>query len=67
MRKTIANRMAQSKREIPHFYVTVEVDMEEAVKLKNSLEATELFEEDISYNDIIIKATTLGADAATRG
>ena len=39
MRKTIAHRMAQSKREIPHFYVTIEVDMEEAVKLKNSLEA----------------------------
>ena len=66
MRKTIANRMAQSKREIPHFYVTVEVDMEEAVKLKNSLEATELFEEDISYNDIIIKATTLALSRYTR-
>lgn len=66
MRKTIANRMAQSKREIPHFYVTVEVDMEEAVKLKNSLEATELFEEDITYNDIIIKATTLALSRYTR-
>ena len=38
MRKTIAQRMAASKREIPHFYVTVEVDMEEAVRLKKSLE-----------------------------
>ena len=66
MRKTIANRMAQSKREIPHFYVTVEVDMEEAVRLKNSLEATELFEEDITYNDIIIKATTLALSRYTR-
>jgi len=66
MRKTIAHRMAQSKREIPHFYVTVEVDMEEAVKLKGSLEATELFEEDISYNDIIIKATALALSRYTR-
>jgi pyruvate dehydrogenase E2 component (dihydrolipoamide acetyltransferase) len=66
MRKTIAHRMAQSKREIPHFYVTVEVDMEEAVKLKSSLEATELFEEDITYNDIIIKATTLALSRYTR-
>ncbi len=66
MRKTIAHRMAQSKREIPHFYVTVEVDMEEAVKLKNSLEATELFEEDITYNDIIVKATALGLGRYTR-
>jgi pyruvate dehydrogenase E2 component (dihydrolipoamide acetyltransferase) len=66
MRKTIAHRMAQSKREIPHFYVTIEVDMEEAVKLKNSLEATELFEEDITYNDIIIKATTHALSRYTR-
>ncbi|MGH7881050.1 MAG: 2-oxo acid dehydrogenase subunit E2, partial [Candidatus Binataceae bacterium] len=66
MRRTIAQRMAQSKREIPHFYVTVEVDMEEAVKLKNSLEVTELFEEDITYNDIIVKATALGLARYTR-
>ncbi len=66
MRKTIAHRMAQSKREIPHFYVTIEVDMEEAVKFKNSLEATEIFEEDITYNDIIIKATALALSRYTR-
>jgi pyruvate dehydrogenase E2 component (dihydrolipoamide acetyltransferase) len=66
MRKTIAHRMAQSKREIPHFYVTVEVDMEEAVRLKKSFEATELFEEDITYNDIIIKATALALARYTR-
>jgi len=66
MRRTIAHRMAASKREIPHFYVTVEVDMEEAVRFKNSLEATELFDEDISYNDIIIKATALALGRYTR-
>ena len=59
MRKTIAKRMALSKREIPHFYVTVEVDMEDAVRLKASLEATELFEETVTYNDIIVKACAL--------
>jgi pyruvate dehydrogenase E2 component (dihydrolipoamide acetyltransferase) len=59
MRKTIAKRMAQSKREIPHFYVTVEVAMEDAVRLKDSLEATEMFEEAITYNDIIVKACAL--------
>ena len=59
MRKTIARRMALSKREIPHFYVTVEVDMDEAVRLKSSLEATELFDEDITYNDIVVKACAL--------
>jgi pyruvate dehydrogenase E2 component (dihydrolipoamide acetyltransferase) len=59
MRKTIAKRMALSKREIPHFYVTVEVDMDDAVRLKASLEATELFEETVTYNDIIVKACAL--------
>ncbi len=66
MRKTIAHRMALSKREIPHFYVTVEIDMDEAVRFKNSLEATELFDEDVSYNDIIIKATALALARFTR-
>ena len=59
MRKTIAKRMALSKREIPHFYVTVEVAMEDAVRLKDSLEATEMFEESITYNDIIVKGCAL--------
>ena len=33
MRATIAKRMAESMREVPHFYVTVEIDMSEAVRL----------------------------------
>jgi pyruvate dehydrogenase E2 component (dihydrolipoamide acetyltransferase) len=59
MRKTIAQRMALSKREIPHFYVTIEVDMEEVVRLKKSLEVTKIFEETITFNDIIVKACAL--------
>ncbi len=59
MRRTIAQRMAASKREIPHFYVTMEIDMEESVRLKKSLEATEIFDESITYNDIVIKACSL--------
>jgi len=59
MRKTIAQRMALSKQTTPHFYVTMEVDMDEAVKFKSSLETTEIFDEDITYNDIIVKAAAL--------
>jgi len=66
MRQTIAQRMAQSKREIPHFYVTVEIDMAEAANLKSSLKTMELFEQEISYNDIIIKAAALGLGRYTR-
>ncbi len=66
MRRTIAQRMAASKREIPHFYVTAEVDMDEAVRFKSSLEATELFEEDITFNDIVVKAAALALTRYTR-
>jgi pyruvate dehydrogenase E2 component (dihydrolipoyllysine-residue acetyltransferase) len=66
MRRTIAHRTAASKREIPHFYVTVEVDMDEAVKFKKSLEAVELFDVDITYNDMIVKALALALERFPR-
>ncbi|HLH77777.1 MAG TPA: dihydrolipoamide acetyltransferase family protein, partial [Candidatus Binataceae bacterium] len=59
MRRAIAQRLTASKQEIPHYYVTVEVDMEEAVRLKKSLESTKLFDQSITYNDIVIKACAL--------
>jgi pyruvate dehydrogenase E2 component (dihydrolipoamide acetyltransferase) len=59
MRRTIAQRMAASKREIPHYYVTAEIDMEEAVRLKKSFEVTELFDVVITFNDIVVKACAL--------
>lgn len=36
-RQTIARRMAEAKREIPHFYVSAEIDMSEAVRLRQSI------------------------------
>jgi len=59
MRATIGRRMTQSKQTIPHFYVTREVDMEEAVKLIDSLNRIEAGEEKITYNDLVIKACAL--------
>jgi len=54
IRKTIAKRMTESKATAPHFYVTVEVDMEPAIAFREQiLNATEL---KISYTDILIKA-----------
>jgi pyruvate dehydrogenase E2 component (dihydrolipoamide acetyltransferase) len=37
----------------------MEIDMEEAVRLKKSLEVTELFDEAVTFNDIVIKACAL--------
>jgi len=59
IRKTIAARMVQSKAPIPHFTVTVEVDMGAALELRKSLNAIEANVEKLSVNDIIIKATAL--------
>jgi pyruvate dehydrogenase E2 component (dihydrolipoamide acetyltransferase) len=49
----------QSKAPIPHFTVTVEVDMGAAMELRKSLNAIDASAEKLSVNDIIIKATTL--------
>lgn len=61
MRKTIARRLAQSKYSSPHFYLTVDIDVEKAVELREDL--NELAEEQgrakISFNDLITKACAL--------
>lgn len=61
MRKTIARRLAESKYSAPHFYLTVDIDVEKAVALRAQL--NELAEEQgrakISFNDLITKACAL--------
>jgi pyruvate dehydrogenase E2 component (dihydrolipoamide acetyltransferase) len=61
MRKTIARRLAQSKYSSPHFYLTVDIDVEKAVELRAEL--NELAEQQdrakISFNDLITKACAL--------
>ena len=55
IRKTIAKRMAESKVTAPHFYVTVEIDMEPAIAFREQINtATEI---KLSFTDIIIKAS----------
>ena len=41
MRQAIAKRMTEAKRDIPHFYVTAEVDMSEAMQLRASIRRRE--------------------------
>jgi len=61
MRKTISRRLAESKYSSPHFYLTVDIDVEKAVALREELNA--LAEEQdrakISFNDLITKACAL--------
>ena len=61
MRKTIARRLAESKYSSPHFYLTVDIDVEKAVALRAELNdlAEEQDRAKISFNDLITKACAL--------
>jgi len=54
MRKTIARRLAESKFTNPHFYETIDIDMEHAIQARNRL--NEISDVKISFNDIVVKA-----------
>lgn len=55
IRKTIAKRMQESKQTAPHFYVTMEIDMDAAIEFREKLNKANSSK--ISFTDIIIKAT----------
>lgn len=55
MRKTIGKRLAESKFNAPHFYVTMEINMDKAIEARKSL--NEISPVKISFNDLIVKAT----------
>ncbi len=57
MRKTIAKRLLESKTTIPHFYLTIEMNMKRAIDFRVSL--NEITGTKISYNDIVMKAVAL--------
>ena len=54
MRKTIARRLGESKFGAPHFYLTMEVDMEKTIAARKDMNAVSPVK--ISFNDIILKA-----------
>ncbi|MBI5419232.1 MAG: 2-oxo acid dehydrogenase subunit E2 [Deltaproteobacteria bacterium] len=56
MRQTIARRMTESKTRAPHFYVTVEINMDEAMKMREQLNSLSPEAERISVNDLIVAA-----------
>jgi len=55
MRKTIAKRLAESKFTAPHFYLTMEINMDKAIDARKSI--NEVSPVKISFNDMVIKAT----------
>ncbi|KAG6885448.1 hypothetical protein C0993_001528 [Termitomyces sp. T159_Od127] len=59
MRRTIGSRLSQSKQELPHYYLTIDVNMDRVLKLREVFNKT-LTEKDksakLSVNDFIVKA-----------
>ncbi|MEP7350367.1 MAG: pyruvate dehydrogenase complex dihydrolipoamide acetyltransferase [Sphingorhabdus sp.] len=60
MRKTIARRLTESKQQIPHIYLTVDVRLDALLKLRGELNASlESRGVKLSVNDMLIKALAL--------
>jgi len=57
MRKIIASRLLESKQTIPHYYLSITVEMDELLNLRTELNKEEGIK--ISVNDMIIKASAL--------
>ncbi|NCT17009.1 MAG: 2-oxo acid dehydrogenase subunit E2, partial [Flavobacteriia bacterium] len=57
MRKAIAKRLGESKFTAPHYYLTMEMDMDIAIASRVAINATS--ENKISFNDMIVKASAM--------
>lgn len=57
MRKTIARRLSESKNGAPHFYLTMSINMDQAIATRKAF--TEMTGEKISFNDMVVKAVAM--------
>lgn len=57
MRKTIARRLGESKFSAPHFYLTMEINMDKTIQARKAL--NEYSPVKLSYNDLVIKAAAI--------
>jgi pyruvate dehydrogenase E2 component (dihydrolipoamide acetyltransferase) len=57
IRRTTAKRMSESKREVPHFYASSDISMDEAVHLKASLVRLGADYEKLTYTHLLLKGT----------
>jgi len=59
MRQTIAKVTSDSKRDIPHFYVSSEVDMTKATEMRGDLNEVLSTDSRVSVNDLVVKACAM--------
>ncbi len=57
MRKTIARRLSESKFTAPHFYLTLDIDMDNAINIRQAMNLVEGVK--VSFNDMVVKAVAL--------
>ena len=57
MRKVIAKRTLEAKQQIPHFYLTVESNVDKLISLRSKINENNLVK--VSFNDLIVKAIGL--------
>lgn len=57
MRRTIARRLTESKQTVPHFYLTIDTEIDELLSLRRRL--NDKSEVKISVNDFVIRAVAL--------
>lgn len=57
MRKTIGRRLSESKFSAPHFYLTIELDMDKAIEARKAINA--MPDTKVSFNDLVVKAAAL--------
>ena len=56
MRKTIARRLTESKQQVPHFYLTVDCEIDELLRVRKEINARAPEGIKVSVNDFVIKA-----------
>lgn len=57
MRQQIARVTVKSKTEIPHFYISVDIDMTKAIEMRKQINKSEEYQGlEVSINDLILKA-----------
>lgn len=57
MRKVIAKRLGESKFTAPHFYLTLDIDMDQAIEARKAMNADKNVK--ISFNDLVLKASAM--------
>jgi pyruvate dehydrogenase E2 component (dihydrolipoamide acetyltransferase) len=58
MRKVIAQRLGESKFSAPHFYLSISINMDQAIEARNSINKA-IEPAKVSFNDLVVKATAI--------